>query len=298
MDPMTDAQPSNTSVSLKDAYGHCETFAKAHYENFPVGSLLIPRRLRPHIHAIYAFARTADDIADEPGLSTRERLSQLAAWEYRLDTCQSKPDGPIFSALAQTIQSQQLPIALLKDLLTAFRMDVEKNRHDTLDGLHQYCAYSANPVGRLILHLFGYTSKEAGQQSDAICSGLQLANFWQDIAIDFSRDRIYLPKEEMAKFGVSEDDLRAQRVTPNFKDLLAHLIQHTEHLFQKGYPLLSDVRGRLCYELRVTWLGGMDILRKIPKNNYDVFTHRPTVQKRDLPRFFCRALWPFSWHKP
>ncbi len=297
---MNKTQPTNdhTSISIDDAYTHCQNLTQAHYENFPVGSLLIPKRLRPHVHAIYAFARTADDFADEPGLTSAQRLTELQTWEYRIDTCLTNPEGPIFTSLAHTIQTPQIPIKLLKDLLTAFRMDVAQSRHETLDALHQYCVYSANPVGRLILHQYGYRTEQAAQQSDAICSALQLANFWQDIAIDFSQNRIYLPKEDMANFGVSEDDLRQQRLTPNFKDLLAHLIQHTERLFQEGYPLLSQVRGRLRYELRLTWLGGMDILQKIPKNDYDIFRHRPKVHKSDLPLFLCKAFWPFIWHKP
>jgi len=290
---------SNASepVSLSDAYAYCANLTQAHYENFPVGSLLIPKHLRPHIHAIYAFARTADDIADEPGLSTQERFIQLKNWNDKLDTCRESPDGPIFTALAQTIHTQQIPIQLLKDLLTAFRMDVEQNRHETLDELHHYCTYSANPVGRLILHLFGYRTEQAAQQSDAICTALQLANFWQDIAIDFSRNRIYLPKAEMQKFGVSEDDLLQQRVTQNFKDLLHHLIHHTEKCFQKGKPLLSQVHGRLRYELRLTWLGGREILQKIQQNNYDIFHQPPKLQKSDMTRILYKAFWPFNWRK-
>jgi len=290
----------NTSepISLSDAYIYCANLTQAHYENFPVGSLLIPKHLRPHIHAIYAFARTADDIADEPGLSTQERLNQLKDWEQKLETCQENPDGPIFTALAQTLFTQQIPIQLLKDLLIAFRMDVEQNRHETLEALHHYCTYSANPIGRLILHLFGYRTEQAAHQSDAICTALQLANFWQDIAIDFSRNRIYLPQSEMLEYGVTENDLLQNNITPHFKALLKHLIQHTEKRFQDGFPLLTHVRGRLRYELRLTWLGGREILRKIQQNNYDVFHNRPKLQKSDMPRILCKAFWPFHWHKP
>ncbi|MBT3602320.1 MAG: squalene synthase HpnC [Candidatus Latescibacteria bacterium] len=291
------APNDSTPISLAGAYDYCAKLTQSHYENFPVGSILIPKHLRPHVHAIYAFARTADDYADEPGFTPQERLEQLQIWEDNLLTCQQSPVGPIFIALAQTISTQQIPIQLLQDLLTAFRMDVQNNRHESLEALHHYCTYSANPVGRLILHLFGYRTPLAGQQSDAICSALQLANFWQDIAIDYSRDRIYLPKQDMANFGVTEADLKQQNTTPQFKALLAHLIQHTEQLFHQGFPLLTHVKGRLRYELRLTWLGGMDILKKIPQNGYDIFQNRPTVHKSDLPRFVCRALWPFNWHK-
>lgn len=290
-------QETSTPISITDAYTYCAKLTQSHYENFPVGSILIPKHLRLHVHAIYAFARTADDLADEPGLESQERLDQLQLWEDNLRGCQETPNGPIFTALAQTIKSQQIPTQLLYDLLTAFRMDVKYNRHDSLDAIHHYCTFSANPVGRLILHLFGYRTELAAQHSDAICSALQLANFWQDIAIDFSRNRIYLPKEEMAKFGVTEDDLKQQRVTNQFKNLMAHLIEHTEQLFYQGFPLLSHVKGRLRYELRLTWLGGMHIIKKLAYNDYDVFQKRPTVNKSNLPGFACRALWPFYWHK-
>ena len=165
-----------------------------HYENFPVGSVLIPKSVRPHVYSIYAFARTADDFADEPGLNVRERLAHLADWEARLDACLSRPDGPIFTALAETIRAHDLPVQWLKDLLAAFRMDVTTHRHQTHEDLLAYCAFSANPIGRLILHLFGYRGEHYARYSDALCSALQLANFWQDIAIDLSRDRIYIPK--------------------------------------------------------------------------------------------------------
>jgi squalene synthase HpnC len=287
--------PAPNPILLSEAYAHCANLTKAHYENFPVGSLLIPKQVRPHVHAIYAFARTADDIADEPGLSKPERLAQLKNWKDKLDTCHKSPDGPIFTALAHTIHTQQIPIQLLKDLLTAFLMDVEHDRHETLDELHHYCTYSANPVGRLILHLFGYHSAQVAHYSDAICTALQLANFWQDIAIDFSRNRIYLPKTEMQNFGVSEEDLQQKRVTPHFKALLTHLIQHTEKCFQSGKPLLSQVHGRLRYELRLTWLGGREILNKIQQNDFDIFHHRPKLQKNDLSRILYKAFWPFYW---
>ena len=288
---------TNTSPSIDEAYAYCAHLTKAHYENFPVGSLLIPKSLRPHVQAIYAFARTADDFADEPGLSKEERLTQLNLWQDHLNTCEHHPHGPIFTALAQTIKTQHLPIQLLNDLLTAFRMDVATNRHNTLNDLLHYCTFSANPVGRLILHLFDYRSSELVQYSDAICTGLQLANFWQDIAIDFSRDRIYLPKEDMQRFNVTEADLQKGQVTANFKNLLDHLIAHTTQSFQAGYPLLRQVHGRLKYELRLTWLGGMHILHKISENNYDIFQNRPKLRKSDFPHLLIQALWPLKWHK-
>ena len=278
-------------ISIDQAYAHCEALTRAHYENFPVGSFFIPKKLRPHVHSIYAFARTADDFADEPGLSQSERLHRLSEWEQALDTCLESPQGPIFTALSHTIHTQQIPIQWLKDLLWAFRYDVMTNRHQTFEDLLKYCTCSANPVGRLILHLFGYTDEPRAKWSDALCSALQLSNFWQDIGIDFSRNRIYLPQEDMKKFGVSETDLQAHPPTREFCALLEHQIALTRALFHQGYPLLNTIKGRLRLELRLTYLGGMDILRKIPQNKYDVFYNRPRIQTTDLPRLLFQTLF-------
>ena len=279
---MTQPPPQTHADTIAEAYAHCEALTRAHYENFPVGSVLIPKSVRPHVYSIYAFARTADDFADEPGLNVRERLAHLADWEARLDACLSRPDGPIFTALAETIRAHDLPVQWLKDLLAAFRMDVTTHRHQTHEDLLAYCAFSANPIGRLILHLFGYRGEHYARYSDALCSALQLANFWQDIAIDLSRDRIYIPQDDLKRFGIGISDLRDQRVTPQFCNLMDTLINRTHALFQAGYPLLNAVQGRLRYELRLTYLGGMQILKKIRRNECDVFRRRPTITKRDL----------------
>ena len=199
------------------------------------------------MYSIYAFARTADDFADEPGLTVQERLDHLAEWEARLDACLSDPVGPIFTALAETIRTRDLPVQLLRDLLTAFRMDVTTQRHQTYRDLLAYCTFSANPVGRLILHLFGYRGERYARHSDAICSALQLANFWQDIAIDFSCGRIYLPQEDLKRFGVGISDLRDQRVTPQFCELLDHLINRTRDLFLEGYPPAGYGEGTIAF---------------------------------------------------
>lgn len=288
-DPISNAPSEKTDLNA--AYAHCAALVQGHYENFPVGSLLIPKRLRPHVHSIYAFARTADDFADEPGLSIPERLQRLDDWEMRLDACLDKPSGPIFTALGETLRSRCIPVQWLKDLLTAFRYDVTTQRHQTFDDLLHYCTCSANPVGRLVLHLFDHREERLFQQSDALCSALQLTNFWQDIAIDFARGRIYLPQSEMQYFGVSEADMTAGRTTPAFCSLLHSLIERTRVLFHHGRPLLDAVRGRLRLELRLTYLGGLEILSKIEKNNGDIFQHRPTVGKRDLPRLLFKTLF-------
>ncbi len=288
---MSQAAYKTGGIAIADAYAHCKALTCAHYENFPVGSVLIPKSVRPHVYSIYAFARTADDFADEPGMTVQERLDSLAEWEARLDACLSDPVGPIFTALAETIRVHDLPVQLLKDLLAAFRMDVTTHRHQTYRDLLTYCTFSANPVGRLILHLFGYRGERYARHSDAICSALQLANFWQDIAIDFSRGRIYLPQEDLKRFGVGISDLGEQRVTPQFCKLMDYLINRTRDLFLQGSPLLDMVSGRLRFELRLTYLGGMHILKKIRDNNCDIFHRRPTVTKRDLPALLFKTLF-------
>ncbi len=274
---MTQTPTLPVPVSLQDAFAYCETLTRAHYENFPVGSRLLPKALRPHVCSIYAFARTADDFADEPGMEAPERLQRLDEWGDRLRTCLTEPEGPIFTALAETIRSRQIPQELLHDLLRAFRMDVTTPRHRTFDDLLAYCRYSAMPVGRLVLQLFGYHDAERHCLSDAICTALQLANFWQDVAIDFSRGRIYLPQEDMERFGVTEDDLANQRVTQSFRALLDCEIDRTGAIFRRGRSLPDRVSGRLKLELRLTYLGGMEILHKIRRNGYDIFQKRPQV---------------------
>ncbi len=252
---------------------------------------MIPAGIRPHVCSIYAFARTADDLADEPGLAPDERTRRLDAWDAKLASCTVAPEGPIFTALGETIRSQHLPRRHLYDLLHAFRMDVVTQRHETFNHLLSYCRYSAAPVGRLILHLFSYTDPRRRRLSDLICTALQLANFWQDVAIDFSRGRIYLPQDDMDRFGVTEDDLSKGRATDGFRSLLACEIERTRTLFRRGAELPDLVSGRLKYELRLTWLGGMRILDKILTGECDVFNCRPKIEKRDIPSLFLRALF-------
>lgn len=290
---MTQEKSLRSPDSLADAFAYCIGLARDHYENFPVGSWLLPRALRPHVCSIYAFARTADDFADEPGLERDERLRRLDEWEARLGSCETDPEGPIFTALAETIRRHGIPLELLTDLLEAFRSDVTTSRHRTFEDLRAYCRCSAVPVGRLVLHLFGYRDENRFRLSDAICTALQLANFWQDIAVDFSRGRIYLPQEDMERFGVTEADLAERRVSASFRALLDCQIDRTTALFREGRSLPDTVAGRLRLELKLTWLGGMEILRKIPEAGHDVFRHRPRITGADTVRLLCRAL--FAW---
>ncbi len=278
--------------SLRPAFQHCARMAQDHYENFPVASWLLPSHLRPHLHSIYAFARTADDFADEPGLEDDERLEKLTDWRRRLHACRQQPDGPIFEALAETIRQFDIPGRLLEDLLDAFSQDIVQSRHRTFDDLLAYSRKSANPVGRLVLILFGYHDKDQLSQSDAICTALQLTNFWQDVGIDHDRDRIYLPQEDMNRYDISETTLAQKVTTPGFRSLLSDLSERTRNLFLAGSGLPSTVTGRLRYELRMTWLGGWHILNQIEQVDYDVFRRRPTVTRWSACRLLLRSLFP------
>ncbi len=283
------------SSSVTDAFAYCERMARAHYENFPVGSLLVAKNRRKHVYSIYAFARTADDFADEGyetnGLTEARRLAALDDWERRLEDCYiGKAGHPIFVALAETVRELQLPIKLFRDLLSAFKLDVVKRRYADFDQVLDYCERSANPVGRLILLLFDYRDERLHQLSDHICTGLQLTNFWQDVEVDLRKDRIYLPQDEMARFGVSEGDLLEKRFSDRYAALLEFQIERTKELFERGRTLPSLVSGRLAIELRLTWLGGMRILKRIEELGYDTLNARPRITTSDKIRLLTRAL--------
>ncbi len=290
--------------TIDQAYAHCEKITRNHYENFPVASRLLPKVHRRAICAIYAFSRGADDFSDE-SIFEGVRLKRLDEWKDLLLTCEEKSTHPVFIALGDTIRRWNLPVSLFCDLLTAFRRDVNVNRHRTFDDLLDYCRYSANPIGRLVLHLFGLFDPVLGKLSDSICTALQLTNFWQDIAIDLRKGRIYLPQADLQRFGVVEEHLDAGRVTPGFVQLMNFQINRTRSLFHKGLPLVSNpIKGsclplpqsayrRLSYELRLTYLGGIRILERIETQGYDVFKHRPTLSVRDKLTIVYRA-WGFE----
>jgi hydroxysqualene synthase len=263
-----------TEWTLEDAYAFCKALTLSHYENFPVGSVMLPKKVRLHVYAIYAFARVADDYADEAiYLTPQNRLALLDEWQTLLSDCyQGKAKHPIFIALADTVDKIQLPIELFEGLLTAFKRDVTVNRYQTLDEVvEEYCRYSANPVGRLILHLFDYRDDDLFRLSDHICTALQLTNFWQDVAVDLKKDRIYIPLEDMSQHGYSVGQLVDQDVNSAYIEIMENLVRQTWALFDKGYPLLEKVRFPLNMELRFTWLGGVEILSRTAKNYYNVF---------------------------
>jgi phytoene synthase len=275
------------------AYAECERLAREQYENFPVASRLLPRAMRPHIAAIYAFARTADDYADEPGIAKDERLRLLDDWARQLTAAGSEPGpDPIFVALGQTIRECRLPVSLFEDLLSAFRQDVTTTRYDTWESVLDYCRRSANPVGRLVLRVGGYDDARLDAQSDAVCTALQLANFWQDLARDWAIGRLYVPRVDRTSAGAREEELAENRMTPEWRRVMSLMVQRTRALFAAGRGVCDGVTGRLRWELRLTWLGGSRILDKLERHEFDVFNHRPTIDKGDIPGLIRDAvLW-------
>jgi squalene synthase HpnC len=270
---------------LDRAYEYCERLTRSHYENFPVGSALIPKRLRKHFYSIYAFARIADDFADEgygQGYSEGERLDLLNEWRRMLmESLAGQASHPVFVALARTAAEFDLPAVLLEDLLSAFAQDVTLRRYESFDQLVDYCRRSANPIGRLILLLFGYRDERRHQWSDDICTALQLANHWQDVAIDLDKDRVYLPEKDLSRFELSADDLTRRCASERFKRLIRFEVERARAMFARGKPLCTSVSGRLGLELRLVWLGGMRILDHIERNGYDVFASRPVITSTD-----------------
>jgi squalene synthase HpnC len=278
------------------AYAYCQQLARDHYENFPVASRLLPSSMRPHIAAVYAFARKADDFADEPGLQPDERLARLDDWHARLTRAvQTPPSGSnsddlIFSALSGSIHALDLPVSLFEDLLSAFRQDVTTKQYQTWADVLDYCRRSANPVGRLVLRIAGYRGSNLDRQSDAICTALQLTNFWQDLDRDWRIGRVYAPRDDRERTGAREADLEARRLTPEWQQLMSELVTRTRALFAEGRPLMDALRGRLKWELRLTWLGGVRILDKLEGSGYDVFRSRPTLGARDVPALAWQAV--------
>jgi len=262
------------TVTADEAFAICEARVRSHYENFPVG-LFVPKDKRRYVHALYAYARAADDFADEP-MYDGMRAEKLDQWEQRLHaTYEGRAEDPIFIALGETVRRLAIPKDLLLDLLSAFRQDTVKRRYETWDELLDYCRRSANPVGRLVLIIFGYRDPQLDAWSDSICSALQLANHWQDVAVDLRKDRIYIPREVSDRFGVQEWDLNARRVDDKFRALMGELVRRAREMFASGRPLCDRVGRDLRFEMRLTWLGGSSILDRIEGVGYDVFTRRP-----------------------
>lgn len=266
-----------------------------HYENFPVASLMLPARLRPAVTAIYAFARTADDFADEGDLSAAERLCRLAGYRDELDRIGrgETSEEPLFRTLQQQITAHHLPLEPFYHLLEAFEQDVVKDRYDSFAELLDYCRRSANPVGRLLLCLFEATTAENLRHADAICTALQLINHLQDVGIDLDRGprgRIYLPQEDLDRFGIAESTLRCRVASAEFRTLMRYEVDRARVLMQSGAALGRNLSGRIGMEIRAIIAGGLAILEKIKASGYDVFHHRPVLSAADWPRIFWKAL--------
>jgi squalene synthase HpnC len=263
-----------------------------HYENFPVGSLLLPRKFRRPVALIYRFAREADDIADEGHLPCEARLAQLDAFHREIGRIGAgePPTVPWFAALAEAIRDHRLPLQAFRDLLSAFAQDVTKSRYADFGEVLDYCRRSANPIGRLLLVLYRSATEQNLAYSDAICSSLQLINFLQDVAIDYQKGRIYLPQDEMARFGVNEQQIAAGETCGNWHAFVAFQIERARELLYSGAPLGRTLKGRVGMEMRMIIAGGDRILTKIARVRGDVFRHRPVLRGFDWPLMLFRAL--------
>lgn len=283
--------------SLAAAYAACASLAASHYENFPVASRLLPARMRPHIAAVYAFARIADDIADEGVDATEARQAGLRAWQERLHAAakgevareSSARDDLIFVALGHTIRTLDLPVQLFDDLLSAFAQDTTTTHYDSWDDVFEYCRRSANPVGRLVLLIGGYRDEALHRSSDALCTALQLTNFWQDFGRDWRAGRLYVPHEVYDHAGASLADLDAGRFTPAWAAALAECVARTRECFARGRLVCDGVQGRLKIELRFTWLGGSHILDRVDQLRTRLLLDRPALGVGDLPTLLWRA---------
>ncbi len=278
-------------LSRADAWSYCSWVARTHYENFSVASFLLPRRLIRHFHAVYAYCRWSDDLADETGGGERA-VDLLRWWRQELLTCyDGTPRHPVMLALQETIQRFAIPPDPFLDLLVAFEQDQSVKEYDTFADLLGYCENSANPVGRLVLYLFESHDDERGALSDHVCTALQLANFWQDVARDLDLGRIYLPAQDRLQFGFRDEDLHARRFTPAFAELLRFEVDRTRDLFFRGYPLVDRVPAEVSADVELFIEGGQAILDKIEKSGFDVLSRRPILAKWDKGRLLARALW-------
>lgn len=295
------AAGSAAALPLAAAYAYCRRLAHSHYENFTVGSLLLPRQIRPHIYALYAYCRTVDDLGDEaipetaagPGESVAPadtaayRLALLDGWQGELESCYGgAPQHPVMIALQHTIQAFDLPPEPFIQLIAANRMDQQTQRYPTYADLLHYCAHSANPVGRLFLALFGYRDAARQALADATCTALQLTNFWQDVARDYQKGRIYIPQEDLDSFGYTESDLAAGRVNPALRRLLAFEVGRTRELFRQGAALPDTLAGRVKLDVALFTRGGMAVLAAIERRDYDVLTARPALSRRRKAALF------------
>ncbi len=301
--------------SLAEAHAYCERLARRHYENFSVATWFLPERLRPHFHSVYAYCRISDDLGDEvgdpelalhlldeweeelnatylslvqpPPLDVRKNVEELQAVDVPRNP--ARPRHPVFIALRETIRECNIPRAPFADLLKAFRQDQKVTRYPAFQDVLAYCHYSANPVGRLVLYVCGYHDEERQQLSDFTCTALQLANFWQDVWPDYGKGRIYIPLEDMRKYGVSEQDIAARRFSPAFRELMKFEVERAREWFARGLPLAGKVEKRLAIDIELFTRGGQEILNAIEAQGYDVLTSRPAISKSRKIALLARA---------
>jgi squalene synthase HpnC len=279
-----------TAPSLEEARAWCRRLAETHYENFHVASWFLPKRLRAHFHAIYAYCRVSDDLGDETG-NREQSLALLDLWGQELDACyRGETRHPVFVALAETIRECEIPKQPFADLLVAFRRDQSVVRMATMQDVLDYCHYSANPVGHLVLYVCGYRDAERFRLSDFTCTALQLANFWQDVREDYARNRIYFPQEDMRRFGVDEATIAEGRFTTEFRELMRYEVEYARSTMNEGLPLIGMVDRDLAVDLDLFSRGGLEILRAIEEHNYDVLTARPAISKARKAGLLLRAL--------
>ena len=275
--------------SLEDSRAYCRRLARTHYENFSVATWFLPQRLRQDFFNVYAYCRISDDLGDEVG-SPAASLLLLDQWDRELSACYNgAPRHPVFVALADTVRKFEIPQHEFSDLLRAFRQDQTITRYETFDDLLGYCKYSANPVGHLVLYLCGHSDAERQKLSDFTCTALQLANFWQDVSVDYEKGRIYLPLESLRRFGVSEDDLAQQCNTPAFREMLKFEVARAREWFQQGLPLVGKVNKELAIDLELFTRGGQEILNAIEQQGYAVLGRRPSISKPRKLALVARA---------
>jgi squalene synthase HpnC len=296
----------DVAPTIEEAREYCRHLAQTHYENFHVATWFLPKALQPHFYSIYAYCRISDDLGDEvPDKSAA--LALLDLWGRELDACyEGHARHPVFVALAETIRACSIPKEPFVDLLIAFRQDQTVTRYATMDDVLAYCRYSANPVGRLVLYACGEAGHEVREEnfrlSDATCSALQLANFWQDVRVDFLKGRVYIPQDDMHRFGVSDKTIANGVATPEFRALLSHEVDYARSLFEQGLPLIGKVNRDLALDLDLFSRGGLEILRAIERHDYDVLSARPAISKLTklalAARALCGKMLPFLRLRP
>ena len=274
----------------EEAREYCRRLARTHYENFSVATWFLPKRLQQHFFNIYAYCRISDDLGDEVG-DAGASLRLLNQWQSELDACyEGSPRHPVFVALAATVQTFEIPRHEFSDLLTAFRQDQTVSRYQTFEDLLGYCRYSANPVGHLVLYVCGYRDAERQRLSDYTCTALQLANFWQDVSVDYAKGRIYLPMESLRRFGVSEQDIAAERNNAAFREMMGFEVERARDWFRKGLPLAGMVNRELAIDIELFTRGGQEILNAIERQELCVLGRRPVISKGRKLALVARAV--------